>query len=52
MAVIIIERDEDIPGVEAQFDVIDTLRRMITPLRSFICDTPWIEVRWPNPRYL
>lgn len=48
--IVTIERDEDMPGVQAQLDVIEALRRWHRPLRH--CDGPWIEVRWANPRYL
>jgi hypothetical protein len=50
--VIIIDREEDLPGVEAQLAVIDALRESTRRLRRFISDTPWVQVRWPNPRYL
>jgi hypothetical protein len=50
--VIIIERDEDLAGVQAQLDVITALRESTRRLRSYIADTPWVVVRWPNPRYL
>jgi hypothetical protein len=50
--VIIVERDADAAGVAAQLDVIEALRASTRRLRTYIEDTPWVEVRWPNPRYL
>jgi hypothetical protein len=50
--VIIIERDEDAAGVAAQLGVIDALRAITRPIRTLIEDTPWVQVRWPNPKYL
>lgn len=50
--VIIIQRDEDMPGVQAQLDVIEMLRANTRRVRTFISDTPWVKVVWPNPRYL
>jgi hypothetical protein len=52
LMVIIIERDGDVAGVNAQLDVIDALRSITTPMRALVYDTPWVQVRWANPRYL
>jgi hypothetical protein len=50
--IVIIERDADLAGVSAQLGVIEALRVVTRPMRTLIEDTPWVQVRWPNPKYL
>jgi hypothetical protein len=49
---ITVDRDEDMPGVIAQIQVIHALRGY-GPIRPpIIRETPWCRTLWPNPKYL
>ena len=49
---IIVRDQQDAAGVSAQLGVIEVLRAVTSPMRTLIENTPWVEVRWANPRYL